>query len=73
MTEPQAVRNHGAPFWKCDACQAMRLSPINFKHKPGCALATPSKPRRCETDYCDLNGDCIACHAACGEVCRQPR
>ena len=29
-------------------------------------------PRRCQTDLCDIDGDCIACGAVQGERCRLP-
>lgn len=33
----------------------------------------PMPPRRCDTNYRSTNGECIACHAACGEVCLLPK
>lgn len=29
-------------------------------------------PKRCETNKCDLGGECMYCGAANGEVCRVP-
>lgn len=39
--EQHAVRSMGprSPFWQCSYCQAVKQSPIAFKHKPGCIMA----------------------------------
>jgi hypothetical protein len=36
------------------------------------AALQESKPRRCDTGECDFGGECIACGAISGEVCRRP-
>ncbi len=40
--EQHAVRSMGprSPFWQCSYCQAVKQSPIAFKHKPECIMAS---------------------------------
>lgn len=38
--EVHAVKNRGGPFWRCEYCEAMSQTPIAFKHKPECLMAS---------------------------------
>jgi len=58
----------------CDCCNAQDVR-LTFHIVTGietyaCAKCSSGDPRRCETNECGLDGECLACGAISGEVCQ---
>lgn len=57
-------------FGDCEAIVARMFDCISTIER---GTADDELPQRCATDEVDLDGSCMACGAAQGEPCRQPR
>jgi hypothetical protein len=58
----------------CDVCEKQNVkisrSDVYGIETYACSVCRGDEPRRCETNICELGGECMSCGADNGEACQ---